>query len=309
MAPGTFARLLPHLSAADLVYLQGWGEPLLHPEFWSMARQAAEVGARVGFTTNGVLLDDLNRKALLESPVEIVGVSLAGATPGTHDRFREGCPLSVLDENLRALREAREKAGLDRPRLHVAFLLLADNLEELPDAVSLSRHWGASQMVVSQLSLVLDPEMEEQSILTRSDLWPRARDTIHDARSRAGRGAGGEGMAFHVYEWSAAEALPACPENVLRSCFVSASGLVSPCVMTNVGLTGAGGMTHRFQNASVPQETLTFGSLQEASLEEIWRSPAARAFRRAFRNRIWRGTRGSQGLPGVCTHCYKLFEA
>jgi len=175
MAPETFTRLLPHLSAADLVYLQGWGEPLLHPDFWSMVRRLEEVGTRVGFTTNGVLLNAANRRALLESSVEIVGVSLAGATTATHDRFRGGCPLSVLDENLLALKEAREVTGLERPRLHLAFLLLADNLDELPDAVSLGRRWGANEMVVSQLSLVLDGKMEEQSILTRPDLWAAGR--------------------------------------------------------------------------------------------------------------------------------------
>jgi MoaA/NifB/PqqE/SkfB family radical SAM enzyme len=29
----------PHFASATLVFLQGWGEPLLHPKFWEMARR------------------------------------------------------------------------------------------------------------------------------------------------------------------------------------------------------------------------------------------------------------------------------
>jgi MoaA/NifB/PqqE/SkfB family radical SAM enzyme len=53
----TFARLEPQFASAALVYLQGWGGPLLHPRFWEMARPAKASGARVGFTTNGTRLD------------------------------------------------------------------------------------------------------------------------------------------------------------------------------------------------------------------------------------------------------------
>ncbi len=348
MEPETFARLLPSLPAADMVHLQGWGEPLLHPDFWAMARQVAEAGPRVGFTTNGVLLNREHRWALLESPVEVVGVSLAGATPSTHDRFRQGCPFHLLDENLRALKGEREGAGLDGPHLHLVFLLMRGNLHELPEVVELARRWGAHQVVASHLSLILDREMDGQSVLANPEIRTRAREAIREARSRAAgeapprtqsggraraasgeragdpgpfRGAmdeegkeegaeiSGQEVAFHAYGWDLEGPLPSCPENVLRSCFVSASGQVSPCVMTSGGLArGEEGLSHRFRGTAAPLETLVLGNLREASLEEIWRLAPARDFRRIFRDRIWRGTRGGEGLPGPCRRCYKLFE-
>ena len=48
MDMGTFERMEPHFASAALVYLQGWGEPLLHPKFWEMARRAKASGAHVG---------------------------------------------------------------------------------------------------------------------------------------------------------------------------------------------------------------------------------------------------------------------
>lgn len=315
MSAETFQRLLPALPATKLVYLQGWGEPLLHPHFWDMVRQVGETGAGVGFTTAGTLLGPANRRALLESPVEILGVSLAGATAEIHDRFRPGSPLAVVDRNLRALNREAAELGSSPPSLHLAYLLLADNLEELPEAVTLARRWGATQMVVSQLSLILDPEMETQSLLARPDLWPRAREIISEARSRwgsgaaeTGSGARGPGISFHAHGFDAVEAQPVCPENVLRSCFVSAKGRVSPCVMTNLGLKAGADATHRFQGRERPIPTLEFGNLREASLEEIWRREHTRTFRRIFRHRIWRGSRGREGLPEPCRECHKLFE-
>jgi radical SAM protein with 4Fe4S-binding SPASM domain len=104
------------------------------------------------------------------------------------------------------------------------------------------------------------------------------------------------GIRFHAYGVGDAAGEPSCKENVLRSCFVSAEGEVSPCVMTSPGLMAG------------PVETLSFGNVRDASLDEIWRSGAARRFREIFRRRIWQGTRGRDGLPGPCRSCLKLQE-
>ena len=45
--------IAPHLDLFDLVYLQGWGEPMLHLGLWDMLSMAQQKGCRTGFTTNG----------------------------------------------------------------------------------------------------------------------------------------------------------------------------------------------------------------------------------------------------------------
>ena len=341
MSTDTFARLIPSFSSTDLVFLQGWGEPLLHPALWDMARAIREAGARVGFTTNGLLLDRKHREALLESGVEILGVSLAGATPPTHDRFRGGCPFETVNRNLLALKEEKETRGVVLPKVHLAYLLLKDNAEELPRAVELAARWGGRQVIASHLSLVLDHESEEQSLSPRSTTERNATsasqrqatadsqrqatadsqrhataDSQRQAMSEADVRAMTEaevrakalGILFRAYQAQSREAASTCRENVLRSCFVSARGDVSPCVMCNVGLREGAEVSHRFQGRSLPVETLLFGNVRERSLEEIWWDEPARRFRETFRGRVWRGTRGQHGLPSPCTHCYKIYE-
>ncbi len=70
----TFERLVPEFRRADLVFLQGWGEPLLHPRFWEMAHRVKTVGAQVGFTTNGTCLDRENLAKLLDIPIDFLAV-------------------------------------------------------------------------------------------------------------------------------------------------------------------------------------------------------------------------------------------
>ena len=305
MAMETFEALLPAFPTADLVFLQGWGEPLLHPGFWEMAVKAAATGAQVGFTTNGRLLHEKNRRALLNSGVAILGVTLAGAKPETHDRYRPGSRLKALDRSLRRLKEETQGVGAGLPHLHIAYQILPGNMAELKGAVSLARAWGASQIVVSPLTLVLAPELERESLHAQPGLWAVATDYLEEARGRARS----EGIAFHAYRVTGPEPEPACPENVLRSCFVSVRGDVSPCVMTNLGLEGDGDVTHRFQGGDHPLRTVTFGNVQERPLRDIWQSDSARAFRGAIRKRIYEGRRGREGLPTPCRHCYKLFQA
>lgn len=309
MSMEIFQRLEPWFPSTGLVFLQGWGEPLLHPQFWEMARRARSAGARVGFTTSGVLLDQANRRALLDTGLEVMGVSLAGASPEVHDRFRPGCPLEAVDENVRALQDEAKASADGLPDLHLAYLLMTGNLHDLPHAVDLAEGWGADQIVVSHLSLVLSPGLEEEALLAHPDLWPQVQAVLDEARERAEA----RGIGFHTYGPEGGEGPePACTENVLASCFVSVRGDVSPCVMTNLGLgrgeePGAGQRPER-GGSGAPLPSLIFGNVREASLKEIWHSSAARRFREVFRERLAGGVRNTKGLPGPCIHCYKLFQ-
>jgi MoaA/NifB/PqqE/SkfB family radical SAM enzyme len=329
MSVETFRCLEPWFPSTDLVFLQGWGEPLLHPELWEMARRVRATGARVGLTTGGALLDQGNRTALLDSGVDIMGVSLAGASPQLHDHFRPGNPLDTVDANLRALRNETKASGGRRPDLHLAYLLLAGNLQDLPRTVDLAEAWGASQIVASHLGPVLSRSLEEQALLARPEVWPRVHAVLDETRERAGA----RGIGFHAYcPGAGEEPEPACTENVLGSCFVSVRGDVSPCVVTSLGVGGearakpgpgpeedagsgpgpevatAGQPTHWSMGEEFPLRALVFGNVRDRSLKEILHSATAQRFRAIFRERLTGDARTVEGLPDPCRHCYKLFQ-
>jgi len=74
----TFENLSRSFNRFDMIYLSGWGEPLVHPRIWDMVTLVKENGKKVGFTTNGLLIDDTAREKLL-SLVDVIGISVDGA--------------------------------------------------------------------------------------------------------------------------------------------------------------------------------------------------------------------------------------
>jgi radical SAM protein with 4Fe4S-binding SPASM domain len=283
----TFERIEPYLASADLVYLQGWGEPLLHPDLWRMVRRVRAAGAATGFTTNGTLLGADSRERLIEYGVNVVAVSLAGATRQTHERFRPDCSFEALDETMLALRDLKRSKCSGAPHVHLAFLLLCSNLEEVPGLIALAQRWGASAIVVSNLNLAESPELLGESVALRRDLWPRATEVLEQTKQLAAD----HGIELHYRLPQGSEA-SACPENVLNSCFVSHRGDVSPCVFTS---PGAG-------------DSLVFGNVCDQPLPEIWDSTEASEFRAAFRERLNSGGTGAAGLPAPCRNCSRLLE-
>jgi len=304
MEMGTFERLKPSFSLADLVFLQGWGEPLLHPKFWQMVDMVKSSTAKVGFTTNGIRLDSENLARLLDFEVDIMGVSLAGISPEVHLRLRKGCDLGYLAAALRQLKEMKQAAHREAPSVHIAFMLLRSNWHELGQLPELAAQWGASQIVVSHLNLVGSEAMQAESLLVHPELMPE----VVAALERTKKAAAQKGIALHFHMPDLEKPCSLCTENVLRTCFVSYQGDVSPCAMTNLSVKEGAALIHFFKDQAHPLENYIFGNINERSLPEIWTSQKARAFRANFARRSEMKVPGLGNLSAPCQHCYKLLE-
>lgn len=300
----TFDRIEPSFPQTDLVFLQGWGEPLLHPHFWEMARRAKASGARVGFTTNGTLLDKENLSRLLEVKVDIMGISLAGATAATNERFRKGCDLAAIDAALRKLNKMKRDRQRKAPSVHLAFMLLQSNWRELERLPGLAAEWGADQVVVNNLNFIASQAMEEESLFLHPELWPRIMTTLEKVKEEARE----MGIELHYYRPNAKEPSALCTENITKACFISYRGDVSPCVLSNISTKKGRPVEYYFQNRAYPLEKFLFGNINEQPLAEIWNFQKAREFRSAFEKRLGVERPGMTDLPEPCRRCYKLFE-
>ncbi len=300
----TFARLERGFSMADMVFLQGWGEPLLHPKFWQMVKRVKSSGVKVGFTTNGTRLDADNLSQLLNSGVDVMGLSLAGIAPDTHERLRKGCDFGHLDAALRKLEKIKQGHHNKGPRVHIAFMLLRSNQHELAQLPQLAAEWGVSQIVVSNLNLIGSKVMQKESLLVHPELWTEVAASLERAREQAAER--GIELYYHTPEFK--KPCPLCPENVLRTCFVSSRGDVSPCVATNLSFKEGAAPLYYFNDQAYPQENYILGNINESSLREIWNSPKASRFRADFEKRLKMEDPGMRYLATPCQHCYKLLE-
>lgn len=289
LALESFRKLLPAFSQAGLVYLQGWGEPFLNPDFFAMAALAKDAGCRVGTTTNGTLLDVLKMEQLVELDVEVVALSLAG-TDEKNDSFRKGTSLGQVLAALESFQKVKERYGRAQPEIHLAYLLLRSGLSGLERLPLLLEGLGVSQVVISTLDFVAAGELAGEAIRPRE----LAEYQEMEARLQAVAAEGEvRGLKVHHYLPSPGSRRQTCPENPGRALVVGADGGVSPCVFANLPPGG----TYFAGGREMPCQPLSFGNINSRSLEDIWRSKAYSAFRHSF---------NTGRIPTSCLYCLKI---
>ena len=96
--------------------VNGGGEPLLHPRLKDIVSFALSFPSlKVGFLTNGMLLDRDWASFLVGSGMDWIALSIDGLSPDTHRLVRKGSDLRMVEKNLAELLNQRERAGVNKP--------------------------------------------------------------------------------------------------------------------------------------------------------------------------------------------------
>lgn len=292
MSLATFKRLLPAFAKTQLVYLQGWGEPFLNPDFLTMASLAKKRGCRIGVTTNGMLLTPEMMRRLVSGGLDIIAFSMAGIGK-ENDRIRRGTQLQKVLENIQTLQQIKAAMGQSQPAIHIAYMLLRSGLSDVEKLPLVLQDLGVNQVVITVLDFVPCPELAGEAIRPACEAEVQEIKTRLDAVRAAGQR---NRVEIYSYVPGGAASRQTCTENVQQALFVSADGTVSPCTFTNLPVPG--GSVHIYREESMPYYPLTFGNINDTSLTSIWRQPAYSAFRRSFYT----------GQPAsMCQNCPKLF--
>ncbi len=286
----TFQKLIPAFASARMIYLQGWGEPFLHPDFFTMAALAKRAGCRVGTTTNGMLLDAHRMRQLVESGLDLVAFSLAGVDE-KNDLVRRGTSLKHVLAAIAALGRIKKELGSATPTIHVAYMLLASGLKDLEKLPARLQGLGISQVVVSTLDFVASRELAGEVLSPAEagdyeEIRTRLQELVQLGKKR--------GLDIHFQLKEPGNRRQICPENVPRALVVSADGLVSPCVFTNLPVSG---VSYCHEDQEYPYQPLFFGDVNERSIGEIWNQKAYESFRHSFAERK---------LAAPCRRCAKL---
>jgi MoaA/NifB/PqqE/SkfB family radical SAM enzyme len=304
-----FRTIVRYLGDVRAVVLEGWGEPLLHPDLIDCIRLVKDAGAEAGFVTSGKGLTEAYSKELVRAGTDFIGFSLAGARPRTHNAIRVGSDLDELTAAIRALAGLKENGrGV---RIHLAYLMLKENIDELPDAVRLAAAMGVPEIVILNQVMVTCPAQDAMRV---HDVGESASylPILNEAAIRAAD----LGVRLRAPSLFSSE-VAICDENPLANLYIGVDGDVAPCVYLNPpvkpGQTAGG-------------RRLAFGNIFSEPFEDIWDSAHYRGFRACFErrkntlDRIYSrlGAMGadyppSQDLlppaPGTCTGCPKIMGA
>jgi MoaA/NifB/PqqE/SkfB family radical SAM enzyme len=276
LAWDTFEALLPSLKFFSHIHLSGWGEPLLHPRLWDMARALRAQGLKVGLTTNGLGLNEEAQIQALEH-LDMVAISLDGARAETYEKIRPGADFNQVVQQVADLCSRKRSLALERPEVVLLFLKMRPNLIELPEFLRLAASLGVDRVNAPNLDFIPSHEIEPLSLLSLAPHPVGTDAVIREAKNVALA----LNLPFRNFRLSPDFGLRVCDANPLRNAFVTVSGEVAPCVY--LGLPVAGPFTREYFGKSYQACNYSYGNVREAGLVKLLQRPAYLNFIDYFR--------------------------
>jgi MoaA/NifB/PqqE/SkfB family radical SAM enzyme len=261
------------------VHLQGWGEPLLHPELPDMIAIAKAEKCKTSLTTNGMLLTRKMSEELIKLCLDAIVISIAGSLRETHENIRCGSHFDQVIDNIRTLVDLKLKIRSKTPKVVVSFLMTKTNIKELPEAVILAKDLGINEFVAVNLDYTPTAALDDLKVFSCNQADLEFQNYLDAARVQAEK----IKLTFRSYPIKM-EGTIMCEMNPLRIVFISFDGCVSPCVYLNMPKRGS--ISRIFCGIRDSVQRACFGSIAEKDFMEIWKSEDYSNFRGFYAKRM-----------------------
>ena len=174
-------KLEPILKHIEEVTLLGWGEPTIHPEFSDILEYLNRYSVRKYFVTNGTTLHRI-KEYLFDCKVDIMAVSLDGATAKTNNAIRKKANYDQIVSELRTIVQHKRGEKADFPYINFVITLMKSNLSELPDMVDLAHSIGIEEVKAVYMTS-FTRALEDEVLWDRADEVKRVfSETIERGR-------------------------------------------------------------------------------------------------------------------------------
>jgi MoaA/NifB/PqqE/SkfB family radical SAM enzyme len=273
MSPDDFMKLVPYLRDVDVAVLEGWGEPLLYKDLTRVIRLVKEAQCQAGFVTSGWGLDDERISELIAAGLDFIGFSLSGGVPETHNVIRANSNLHSVLRSIQVLQELKARRKLAKPKVHIVFLMLRDNVAELPMVLDYGKDLGIDEIVLINLIQVSNAWQEEQKLFNCGE--EEEHDVLREVASKA------RALKIRLRTASISpREVGVCAENPLQNLYISVDGNISPCVYLYPPIPSP--FKRIFCGREHAVAKVSFGNIFKEPLEAIWNREAYVAFRHAF---------------------------
>ena len=310
MALSDFKKIVPYLKDVENVVLEGWGESLLHKDLVECIELIKKEGARAGFVTSGAGLNEEYVRRLVRVGLDFIGFSLSGATPETHNRIRVNSDFVKLIESIKLFRDLTARTR--KPRMHIVYLMLKENMAEVPLLPDLAKEVGVEEIVLINIIQVANKWQAEQKVYGSED-EKQFREILRKAERKAKR----LRLSF-VRSSLAPNEVAVCSEDPLRSLYISVDGEVSPCVHLYPPVPSP--FTRIFRDEEYCVEKVSFGNIFREPFESIWNREEYARFRDRVLRRKLKAEQvykdllslkrpeqvGLPEAPSACKSCHKM---
>lgn len=273
--PLYLSKIEPILDYVEEVSLVGWGEPTIHPNFKDILKSINKFPVHKYFVTNGMMLKRFFED-IFEYKVDIIAVSVDGATAETNNRIRVKSDFNQIISNLKSIVQKRKEKEVNYPYINFVFTAMKSNIHELPDMVNLAYKIGIEEVKVVYLTVF------SQELLKES-LW-NCRDKVEPVFAEAEKRANTLGIKIKLPYLQGSDI---AGKKYHKDCFVGwrdffvgSDGFVRPCHSTAMKF---------------------FNLLKYNTFNEMWNSKEYQYFRDHINN--------PDIMPIECKRCYQSSHA
>lgn len=249
-----FKGIMTQFPALSRLIPQGIGESLLWAPIFDAIGFARERGVSVELNTNGTLLNETRARSLIESGIDVLTVSIDGATEDTYQSIRGGDTLRPVLHNLERMVALKRELGSSHPQLGVRTVALKRNMDEIPDIIKIALDVGVRRVTVQDM-LDYGGRLADY-LIDRDDF-----ETLKQYRDEAAT----MGVDLILENFSRFERDRRRCISPWVSPYITREGYVTPCCIIT------------------DPSTINFGNVFETPFRDIWNGESFVEFRRAFR--------------------------
>ena len=168
----TFDRIVEGLrgfSPPPTIFFGGFGEPLAHPDIVEMVVKAKFLGSQVELITNGTMLTPEISRGLIKADLDMLWVSIDGATPESYADVRLGAALPEVLANLKHFRDIRTEKHLLTPEIGIVFVAMKRNITDLPSVLRIGSQLDVTRFLVTNVLPIQRGIERRDFILTGDD--------------------------------------------------------------------------------------------------------------------------------------------
>ena len=147
----------------NLILLMLWnqGEPFINNCFTEMVRYAHDKRIPTMTSTNGHYIRTAEQaRAVVDSGLDEIIISLDGVDQQTYERYRVGGKLEHVLSSARLLAQAKKEAASRKPLVNLQFIVFKHNQEDLAAAERIAREVGADKFLVKTAQVYDSGEAE-----------------------------------------------------------------------------------------------------------------------------------------------------
>lgn len=147
--------MLPMLKHTQVVTITGSGDPFASKNFRHLMQRLADddyANLKFHIMTNGMLFTprEWERFPALHNRVNVLSISLDGASAETHETLRRGARWDVMEKNLSFAGELRRQGLIDA--FHLGFVVQVENYHEMGEMISLAERVGADGVYFGRIT-------------------------------------------------------------------------------------------------------------------------------------------------------------